>query len=40
DQGFKYFEFGYGFALAALLGLVIFAISRLQFRYMKNEIDM
>lgn len=32
DQGFKYFEFGYGFALATLLGLLMLAINTVQFR--------
>lgn len=40
DQGFKYFDFGYGFALAGLLGLVIFAISFFQFRYLKNKVEI
>lgn len=39
-QGFSNFKFGYGFALAALLGLVIFGISVLQFRFVKNEMDV
>lgn len=39
DQGFKYFDFGYGFALAALLGLVMFGISYLQFRFLKNKVE-
>lgn len=40
DQGFKYFEFGYGFALATLLGLLIFAISFFQFRFVSGKIEL
>lgn len=40
DQGFKYFDFGYGFALATLLGLLIFFISYFQFRYMRNRVEL
>lgn len=39
DQGFRYFEFGYGFALAGLLGLLIFTISFLQFRFLGARVD-
>lgn len=39
DQGFKYFEFGYGFALAALLGLLIFAVSFLQFKFLGTKVE-
>lgn len=34
DQGFKYFEFGYGFALAILLSLLILAINLLQIKWL------
>lgn len=39
DQGFKYFDFGYGFALAALMGLLIFAISFIQFKFVNGKTD-
>lgn len=39
DQGFKYFEFGYGFALAALLGLLIFLMTFLQFKFVSGKTD-
>lgn len=39
-QGFSYFNFGYGFALAALLALVIFAVSVLQFRFFDRKLDV
>lgn len=33
QQGFKYFDFGYGFALAVLMGVLIFILSMIQFRF-------
>lgn len=40
DQGFKYFEFGYGFALATLLGLLMFIISFIQFKFVSGKVDL
>lgn len=40
DQGFKYFDFGYGFAVAALLGVVILAISFVQFRLLGSQVEL
>lgn len=39
DQGFKFFDFGYGFALAGLLGVLIFGFSLLQFRFFGVKTD-
>lgn len=39
DQGFKYFEFGYGFALATLLGLLMLAINSVQFKLFARKIE-
>lgn len=39
DQGFKYFEFGYGAAIAVLLGLTLFVISFFQFKFLKGSVD-
>ncbi|MGE5676310.1 MAG: carbohydrate ABC transporter permease [Mycobacterium leprae] len=39
DQGFKYFDFGYGFALAVLLSLLIFALNALQFKFFGNQAE-
>jgi multiple sugar transport system permease protein len=39
DQGFKYFEFGYGAAIAALLGAFIFLISFIQFKFMRGKVE-
>lgn len=39
DTGFKYFDFGFGFALAALMGLLIFAISFIQFRFVRGQTE-
>lgn len=40
DQGFKYFEFGYGAAIAALLGLSIFVLTFFQFKFLKNKVEV
>lgn len=39
QQGFKYFDFGYGFAMALLMGLVVFILSMIQFRMVKMKAD-
>ncbi|HLN60641.1 MAG TPA: sugar ABC transporter permease [Symbiobacteriaceae bacterium] len=39
DTGFKYFDFGYGFALAALMGVLIFAISFIQFKFVRGKTE-
>jgi multiple sugar transport system permease protein len=38
-QGFSYFDFGYGFAIAAMLAAVIFVISVAQFRWLDRSHD-
>lgn len=40
DQGFKYFEFGYGAAIAALMALVLFGISFFQFKFVKGKVEV
>ncbi len=40
DQGFKYFEMGYGGALAVLLGLLIFAVSLIQFKFVSGKVEV
>lgn len=40
DQGFKYFEFGYGSAIAVLLALLMFIISLFQTKFFKGKIEM
>lgn len=40
DQGFKYFEFGYGAAIATMLGLLMFAISFFQFKFVKGKVEV
>ncbi|HWI52852.1 MAG TPA: sugar ABC transporter permease [Symbiobacteriaceae bacterium] len=40
QQGFKFFDFGYGFALAVLMGIVIFILSAIQFRFVHNKTDV
>lgn len=39
DQGFKYFDFGYGFALATLLSLVILSFNLLQLKFFGARVD-
>ncbi|MFZ5817397.1 MAG: carbohydrate ABC transporter permease [Bacillota bacterium] len=39
DNGFKYFDFGYGFALATLLSLVILTFNLLQIRLFGAKVD-
>ncbi|HEY3366358.1 MAG TPA: sugar ABC transporter permease [Symbiobacteriaceae bacterium] len=38
-QGFGFFDFGYGAALAALLGVLIFTISFLQFKFLGVKVE-
>lgn len=40
QQGFKFFDFGYGFALAVLMGIVIFILTAIQFRFVHNKTDV
>lgn len=40
DQGFKYFEMGYGSALAVLLGLLILAVSYIQFKFLSGKVEV
>lgn len=40
DQGFKYFEFGYGSAIAVLLALLMFTVSLFQTKFLKGRIDI
>jgi multiple sugar transport system permease protein len=40
DQGFKYFEFGYGSAIAVLLGILMFCVAMVQNRLLKGRTEM
>jgi len=40
DQGFKYFEFGYGAAIAVLLAILMFGIAMVQNRLLKGKTEM
>lgn len=40
DQGFKYFEFGYGAAIAVFLAILMFGIALVQNRLFKGRADM
>ncbi|MFZ5827180.1 MAG: carbohydrate ABC transporter permease, partial [Bacillota bacterium] len=40
DQGFKYFEFGYGAAIAVFLGLALFVVSFVQFKFLRNKVEL
>ena len=39
DQGFKYFDFGYGFAIAILLSLVILTFNLLQMKFFGSKVE-
>jgi multiple sugar transport system permease protein len=40
DQGFKYFEFGYGAAIAALMALMMFVVSFVQFKFVRGKVEV
>jgi len=40
DQGFKYFDFGYGAAIAVLLSLILLGLSLVQFKFVRGKVEV